>query len=117
MKTDAQLFKEKVLRDGHIAIDGGEIYYVVARINTDNFNDMGDKLIAQLKCEGKYDYYIGFLSRNAEPPYTVQMLPIYGNAERYVTKWFATTPENAISSDLRDRQLCIVKRAILRSGT
>ena len=110
----SMVLEEKVLRDGYIALDSGrgeELYYVVCRINTDNFKDIGENLIAQLKEENKYNDYIGFLSYNAFPPYSVQMLPIYGNATKYVTKWFTETAEETIRKDIRNKETCLLQRA------
>jgi hypothetical protein len=109
----SQMFKEKVLREGYIPIDDGNLFYVVARINITNFKDMGESLIKQLEYEDKYDNYIGFLSRTANPPYTVQMLPIYGSSLKYITKWFRKDAEECIKDDLRSKQMCLLKRAHL----
>ena len=54
--------------------------------------------------DGLYDRsYIGmYVGKDEKPPYSTYMLPIYGNAERYVTKWFRRTKEEAIK-DLMSR--------------
>lgn len=109
----SQMFKEKVLRDGYIPLDDGDLFYVVARINTTNFEDMGKGLIEQLKNEDKYDDYIGFLSYSADPPYTVEMLPIYGSSSKYITKWFRKDAEECIKRDLSDKGMRLLKRAHL----
>ena len=106
--------KKIVLDNGYIPIDNRKdnLYYVVAKINDDNFGDIPPKLKEQLKDEGLYNRaYIGFMSYSAKPPYTVQMLPIYGDSKRYVTKWFTSNPGAAIDHDLSERYMKLLKRA------
>lgn len=111
-KLDKQSFKQQVLQNNHITIDkDGGCNFVVAQINDENFGDITPKLKQQLEEEGKYNWWIGFLVSKVEQPYTVQLLPIYGDSKKYVTKWFTKTAEEAIEIDLKDRQMELLKRA------
>lgn len=111
-KLNRNSLKKQVLDNGFIIIDkDGEYKFVVAQINNEIFNDMSSKLITQLKDEGKYNSWIGFIEYKNQVSYSTQMLPIYGNSKNYVTKWFTNTPEEAIDQCLRDRQMGLLKRA------
>lgn len=111
-KLNKQSFKQEVLQNGYITLDkDGGYSFVVAQINEENFSDITPKLKQQLEEEGKYNWWIGFLTSKVEQPYTVQLLPIYGDSKKYVTKWFAKTAEEAIEIDLKDKQTELLKRA------
>jgi hypothetical protein len=111
-KIDRNTFKQTVLNNGYIQLDSdGKYFYIVTEINDQNFNDISPKLKEQLENEGKYGSYIGFVDSKNTPLYSVQMLPIYGNSQSYVTKWFTDTAEEAIDNDLRSRQMALLKRA------
>jgi hypothetical protein len=78
-KMDRQSFKQQVLNNGYITIDSdGALNYVVTKINDNNFRDINPTLKKQLEDEGKYNSWIGFITHEKQPPYTVQALPIYG---------------------------------------
>lgn len=107
-----QSFKQQVLNKGYINLDkDGECIFVVTQINDDNFKDISPKLKQQLEDEGKYNSWIGFITFNTQLPYSVRMLPIYGNSQSYVTKWFTESAEEAINQCLSDRQMRLLKRA------
>jgi hypothetical protein len=108
---DRKTFKEMVIKNGSIPLNGGESFYSVVKINKKNFPDMGNGLVKQLKDEGKYNDYIGFISPQSKAPYSTTYLPIYGSSERYVTKWFTKTKEKAMEGDLRSREMCLLNRA------
>lgn len=105
-------FIKQVLNEGSINIDNdGKYIFVVTRINNENFKDVTPKLQQQLEDEGKYNSWIGFITYNEEGPYSTNMLPIFGDPNKYVTKWFTNTPEESIDQNLRDRQIGLLKRA------
>jgi hypothetical protein len=111
-KFDKKSIKQHILSNGFVTIDkDGGCYFVVTQINDENFNDISPMLKQQLEDEGKYNSWIGFTAFKAQVPYSVQMLPIYGNSKKYVTKWFTDTAEEAINQDLNDRQFGLLKRA------
>ena len=37
-------------------------------------------------------------------------LPFYGDPNRFVTKWFVSSPEKAIDNNLKDRGMGLLKR-------
>lgn len=111
-KLNKQSFKQYVLNNGHITIDeDGRDDFVVIQINNENFKDISPAFKRQLEDEGKYNSWIGFITFEKQPPYTVQMLPIYGNSQKYVTKWFTNTADEAIDQCLSDKQMQLLKRA------
>jgi len=110
-QLDRQSFKQQVLNNGYITIDSdGALNYVVTKINDNNFRDINPTLKKQLEDEGKYNSWIGFIT-SEQAPYSIQCLPIYGSATRYITKWFTNTAEQAIDQDLRDKQMGLLQRA------
>jgi hypothetical protein len=67
-----------------------------------------DMLRQQLISEGKEDYYIiSFTSLGGT--FTMQMLPIYGNANGYVTRWFSPSAQEAIELFKRESDGNIAK--------
>lgn len=57
-----------------------------------------DKLLAQLRDEGKYDSWIGVVSNasNTSGPVTINELPVFGSADKFVTKWFSNDRSDAL---------------------
>lgn len=111
-KLTKKSFKQQVLNEGSITIDNdGEYIFVVTQINDKNFKDISPKFKQQLENEGKYNSWIGFITYNEEGPYSTNMLPIFGDPNKYVTKWFKNTPEEAIDQDLNSRSMGLLKRA------
>lgn len=109
---DKQSFKQHVLNNDYIILDkDGACSFVVTQINDENFNDISPKLRQQLENEGKYNLWIGFVTFGTQRLYSIQMLPIYGNSQSYVTSWFTNTAEEAIYQCLNDRQMKLLKRA------
>jgi hypothetical protein len=104
-------FKDFVLKNHCITIDkDGEYTFVVTQINDKNFRDIDPLFQQQLKDEGKYNLWIGFIT-SEQAPYSIQCLPIYGSATRYITKWFTNTAEQAIDQCLKDREIKLLQRA------
>ena len=93
--------KNRLLNDGFIKLTDGRGYYVLARLNKENFPEMPATLEKQLKDEDKYGTYVTFFSILEKPPYRLEMLPIYGDPERYVTKWLYRDPEEAVKQAAR----------------
>lgn len=109
-KIDQRTFIQKVLQDGFIPLDKGSNRFVVAQINDKNFTDINDKLRTQLEEEGKWNYWIGFIWWKDSDRYSIRALPIYGSSNRYVTKWFTKTPEDAIRQSLSDKDMKLLQR-------
>lgn len=109
-KLTSKTLKEIVMNNGYIQIDE-DLVYLVIQINDDNFENINEKLKKQLLEENKYNTWIGFIKNELKDKYDIQSLPIYGDPNKYVTKWFASTPEKAIDRDLRDRGMRLLKRA------
>jgi hypothetical protein len=108
---DKKELKQILMSKGHVKMDeDGKCVFTVCQINDTNFNDIGDALRQQLVDERKYDTWISFIAYTECPPYSVQMLPIYGNSQKYVTKWFATTKEESIEQGFKDKQMGLLNR-------
>ena len=72
-------------------------------IQLKDIQDATDKFKQQIISEGKENYYIIAMA-DFGGTFTMQMLPIYGDPNKYVTKWFCSTPQGAIDSAKRDRR-------------
>ena len=72
-------------------------------IQLKDIQDATDKFKQQIISEGKENYYIIAMA-DFGGSFTMQMLPIYGDPNKYVTKWFCSTPQGAIDSAKRDRK-------------
>lgn len=86
------------------------LYYVVVKVNSQNIM-MNEKLKNQLASENKYNNsYIGFLTNEPNVPHLMNRLPIYGESDKYETKHFKSNMDEAISVDLKERGLGLLKR-------
>lgn len=102
-------FKDIVLKDGHVKIDDN-LYYIVTRVHEDNFKNFPQKLKEQLVEENKYGNWIGMFGDSVDEKLEAMQLPLYGDPNRVVTKWFVSSPEKAIDNDLKDRGMGLLKR-------
>jgi len=102
-------FKDIVLKDGHVKIDDN-LYYIVTRVHEDNFKNFPQKLKEQLVEENKYGNWIGMFGDSVDEKLEAMQLPLYGDPNRVVTKWFVSSPEKAIDNDLKDRRMGLLKR-------
>lgn len=57
-----------------------------------------DKLLTQLRDEGVYDSWVGVISDASKTsgPVNINYLPVFGRADKFVTKWFSTDRSEAI---------------------
>lgn len=96
-------------RDFIIPLDtDGDRKYKVITLDKEHVSDMSEKLEQQLKQEGKYGWYITVFSSNPE---TSEMdLPIFGDSNKFVTKWLFSDYEDAVQQDLRDRSINLYNR-------
>ena len=84
---------------------GRDLFFSVHKVNSENF-DLSPMLTEQLKNEGKYDTtYIAIVNENQVGPHGMDILPIYGNSDKYVTKHFVSTPKEAAADAIRDMKL------------
>ena len=72
----------------------GRYNFKVVTVDKENFPDMPESLETQLNQEGKYGGYVAILPGNR--PLTIDELPIYGDPNRWVTKWIYSTPQQAV---------------------
>ena len=91
----------------------GPLYYFCKILNDANFDlDARPKFKQQLKDEGLYNrcYASGFTETEPGKKISTDVLPIFGDSNRYVTKWFTHDMFDAVNRDLRDRQMGLKKR-------
>ena len=86
----------------------GTIKYKVVAVDKDHIIDMSEKLEQQLKQEGKYGWYTTCCSSHIET--REQDLPIFGDSNKFVTKWLVRDYGDAVQSDLRDRSMRLYNR-------
>lgn len=113
MKSTKIKLIDNIKKQGYIAIDKGELFYNVTLVNDSNFPNMTKKLKAQLLEENLYGTsYIGHIDRSNKPPFSMETLPIFGNSNKYVTKWFKSSEIEAVNVDLKDKYLGLLKRIV-----
>ena len=92
----------------------GDGYYFCKILNDDNFDfSKAPKLKEQLKQDGMYDRcYASGSVYNIKPgeKISVDVLPIYGDKTKYVTKWFSSNMDDIVKRDLADRGMNLKKR-------
>ena len=88
----------------------GTIKYKVVAVDKDHIIDMSEKLEQQLKQEGKYGWYTTCCSSHIDT--REQDLPIFGDSNKFVTKWLVRDYGDAVQSDLRDRSMGLYNRII-----
>lgn len=79
--------KEKLKTDGFIKLSRG--YYRLVQANEETIDN--PRLLKQLKEEGKYNYWISvydFKTKTTTAPLSTVVLPICGDPNKYITKWF-----------------------------
>lgn len=86
----------------------GNVLYIVKPVNDENYDDIPDKLVEQLKSEGKYGWYCSACVVRGN--ISIESLPIYGHSDRYETKLFYSSIEDCISHDLRYKWMAIYER-------
>lgn len=108
-KLTRKSFTQSAL-EGPVQI-GENLYYVTKRVDSENF-DLNPELKKQLEQEGKYGRtYVSFITRDKDAKGEMDNLPVFGNSDRYETKWLFANPEDAINKDLRERNQRLLKRA------
>lgn len=87
--------KEKLKTDGFIKLRSG--YYRLVQANEKTIASKA--LLEQLKAEGKYNYWFtayDFKSKTPDEPILSEVLPVFGDPNKYVTKWFYSDKERAM---------------------
>lgn len=103
-------------QDGRCSADGGDHTFYCLKLNDENFSFDGyDKFKEQIDREGLYDWsWVAGLIPNKnlkDGKVPVSWLPIFGDPNRYVTKWLRNgTPSGAVEEVFRDRRMKIKDR-------
>lgn len=93
--------KEKLTNDGFIKLRSG--YYRIVKANEETIESKA--LLQQLKDEGKYNYWISvydYETKSTNAPMPNEVLPIFGNPDKYITKWFYKDFDSALNQALKD---------------
>lgn len=110
-------FIDYLNQNGGLApMDDGKYFLVVRRLNEDNFDfTKYPKFLEQIKAEGIYDRcYVAVI---ADPSYIkngklpVDLLPIFGRYDKYVTDWLRNpTISDAVHDLMRERRIGLKRR-------
>ena len=103
-------------QDGRCSADGGDSTFHCLKLNDENF-DFADwkEFREQIEKEGLYDWsWVAGLIPNKnlkDGKVPVSWLPIFGDPNRYVTKWLRNgTPSGAVEEVFRDRRMKVKDR-------
>lgn len=103
-------------QDGRCSADGGDHTFYCLKLNDENFSFDGyDKFKEQIDKEGLYDWswVAGLIPKKnlKDGKVPVSWLPIFGDSNRYVTKWLRNcTPSGAVEEVFRDRRMKVKDR-------
>lgn len=104
-------------QDGRCSADGGDHTFYCLKLNDKNFDFEGyDKFREQIEKEGLYDWaWVAGLIPNdkldQQGRVSVSWLPIFGDSNRYVTKWLQNgSPSSAVNEIFRDRRMKVKDR-------
>ena len=90
--------------------DNGESFFFIVPIDEEHIK-MTPKFKKQLEDEGLYgNVYYGGMCDNPKLPINMEWLPIYGDSNKYVTKWFRYSYDSAFDDRLRERSFGLSKR-------
>lgn len=81
---------------------GSDSFFRIAQANEKTIASKA--LLEQLKAEGKYNYWFtayDFKSKTPDEPILSEVLPVFGDPDKYVTKWFYSDKEQAIREAVR----------------
>lgn len=98
--------KIELLNKGFIKIENeySNGYFKLIQANENTLGQNTEKLLEQLKNEGKYNSWIGVYNFNTESenaPVDLDRLPVYGDPNKFVTKWFCKDKNQAVTNSLR----------------
>lgn len=91
---------DMIKSDGYIKLDDG-YYYVCCKLNEENWDFTGyESFLEQIKKEGLYNrVYASAVVKQLNSKYPVDSLPIFGDSNRWVTKWFSSDFDATIKQD------------------
>lgn len=81
---------------------GNDSFFRIAQANEKTIASKA--LLEQLKAEGKYNYWFtayDFKSKTPDDPILSEVLPVFGDPNKYVTKWFYYDKEQAMCEAVR----------------
>lgn len=69
--------------------------------NEENFDENCSGLLKQLKEEGKYNTWIHVVVSDTTKKVSIYELSVFGNSEKWVTRWFFSNKNDAIKDGLQ----------------
>lgn len=93
--------KKKLKTDGFIKLRLG--YYRLVQANEETIDN--PRLLKQLKEEGKYNYWISvydFKTKTTTASLPTVVLPICGDPNKYITKWFYKDFNTALKQAVKE---------------
>lgn len=101
---------DEIKHHGFVKIDDGTLSIVTRKLNKDNFK-MTEKFETQIKDERIDDTFITFISSKTGGQFNQDELPIYGNPDKYVTKFLGSQSiEESIMRFIQSTNSTVAKR-------
>ena len=91
-----------LIKRGPLQLDDGEREYNIVKIK--DIPDMTSGFREQVTAEGLLNYYIGYITQPGRKD-VLRRLPIFGRKDKYETRWFCSTPREALMKDIREYKL------------
>lgn len=76
-------------------------FSMIVLANEENFAENCSDLLKQLEQEGKYNTWIHVVVPDPTQKVSIEYIPVFGNPEKWVTKWFFSNKDEAIKDGLR----------------
>ena len=102
-KTASDLINFMLKNKNKIDLKDENLSFVLVKLEPKNFSDSSKykKFFEQLKNENKLGWYATQFVRKGDSP-KVESLPIFGNSNSYVTKWFSSDPISLLKKDIKE---------------
>lgn len=102
-KTASDLINFMLKNENKVDLKGEDLSFVLVKLEPKNFSDSSKykKFFEQLKNENKLGWYTTQFVKNGDKP-EVENLPIFGNSNFYITKWFSSDPVSLLKKDIKE---------------
>ena len=102
-KTASDLINFMLKNKNKIDLRDESLSFVLVKLEPKNFSDSSKykKFFEQLKNENKLGWYATQFVRKDDSP-KVENLPIFGNSNSYITKWFSSDPVSLLKKDIKE---------------
>lgn len=92
---------KKIYQNNQVIQLNDTYYSKIVLANEDNFDENCSGLLKQLKAEGKYNTWINVVVSDPTKKVSIYELPVFGNSEKWVTKWFYFDKNEAVKDGLK----------------